>query len=149
MMADRLFGILMLLLAVAYGWEASQFPEPFGGAEVVGPETFPLLLAVVLGLSSLYLILRPDPDQPWPTSKILLDLAFVLLVLVIFAALLAPLGFVPATILMVSLLSWRMGASPLPALITGVGSAVVVYLLFNFVLELHLPAGILKFDTGA
>ncbi|MCG7601525.1 tripartite tricarboxylate transporter TctB family protein, partial [Halomonas sp. McH1-25] len=31
----------MLVLAVAYGWGATQFPEPFGGAESVGPETFP------------------------------------------------------------------------------------------------------------
>lgn len=149
MIGDRLFGILMLLLAVAYGWEASQFPEPFGGAEVVGPETFPLMLSVILGLSSVYLIVRPDPDQPWPGTKILLDLAFVLVVLMVFAALLAPLGFVPATILMVSVLSWRMGARPLPALWTGVGSALVVYVLFNFVLELHLPAGILKFAMGS
>ena len=39
---DRIFGILMLVLAVAYGWGAAQLPEPFGGAESVGPDTFPV-----------------------------------------------------------------------------------------------------------
>lgn len=149
MIGDRTLGILMLLLAVAYGWEASLFPEPFGGAEVVGPDTFPLLLSVVLGSSSVYLIVRPDPNQPWPVFKTLADLAFVLIVLMIFAALLSPLGFVLSTILMVSVLSWRMGARPLPSLLTGVSSAVAVYVLFNLVLELHLPAGILNLGEGA
>lgn len=144
MIGDRILGILMFLLAVAYGWEASQFPEPFGGSEVVGPETFPLLLAVIMGFSSLYLIVKPDRDQPWPGMKTLADLGFVLVLLLIFAALLAPLGFVISTTLMVSVLCWRMGAKPLPAGVTGLGSAAVIYLLFNFVLELHLPAGILK-----
>jgi len=55
---DRIFGILMIVLAVAYGWGTTQFNEPFGGAEAVGPETFPRLLAVVLALSSLYMIVR-------------------------------------------------------------------------------------------
>jgi putative tricarboxylic transport membrane protein len=144
MIGDRILGILMLLLAVSYGWEASQFPEPFGGAEAVGPETFPLLLAVILGVSSLYLIVKPDQDQPWPGVRTLLDLGFVLAVLAIFSAMLAPVGFVISTTLMVGVLCWRMGARPLPSVLTGVSSAVVVYLLFNFVLELHLPAGILK-----
>ncbi|KEA63147.1 Tricarboxylate transport protein TctB [Marinobacterium lacunae] len=144
MIGDRILGILMLLLAVAYGWEASQFPEPFGGSEAVGPETFPLLLAVIMGFASIYMIVKPDPDQEWPGTKTLFDLGFVLVLLLIFAALLAPLGFVISTTLMVSVLCWRMGAKPLPSGLTGLGSAVVIYLLFNFVLELHLPAGILK-----
>jgi putative tricarboxylic transport membrane protein len=49
---------------------------------------------------------------------------------------------------MVSVLCWRMGAKPLPSVFTGVGSAVVVYVLFNFLLELHLPAGLLKLSGG-
>ncbi len=144
MIGDRILGVLLLLLAVVYGWEASQFPEPFGGAEAVGPETFPLMLSVILGLSSIYLIVKPDPDQDWPGIKTLLDLAFVLVVLFIFAALLAPLGFVISTTFMVGVLCWRLGARPLQSGVTGVSCAVVVYVLFNFVLELHLPAGILS-----
>ena len=63
MIGDRILGIALLLLAVVYGWEAAMFPEPFGGSEAVGPETFPLILAVVLGLSSIYLLVRPDEDE--------------------------------------------------------------------------------------
>ena len=60
---DRIFGVQTIVLAVAYGWLTSQLPEPFGGSEGVGPDTFPLLLAVVLSLAGLYMVVRPRPGQ--------------------------------------------------------------------------------------
>ncbi|WP_458526814.1 tripartite tricarboxylate transporter TctB family protein [Onishia taeanensis] len=143
---DRIFGVLMIVLAVAYGWGATQFPEPFGGgAEAVGPETFPLLLAVVLTLSSLYMIVRPDPDNAWPWSRTGVELVIAVVVLVLYAMLLQPLGFIPSTLLAVGTLCWRMGASPGKAYLTGGVAGVVVFLLFNFALDLALPLGLLDF----
>ncbi|SDJ61516.1 tripartite tricarboxylate transporter TctB family protein [Billgrantia gudaonensis] len=142
---DRIFGILLLVLAVAYGWGASQFPEPFGGAEAIGPETFPYLLAAVLGLSSLYLIVRPDPDNAWPWSRTGVELLIAMVVLVFYAALLEPLGFIVSTALAVGTLCWRMGAAPLRAFATGAISGVVVFLLFSYALDLSLPLGLLSF----
>ena len=55
-LGDRLLGLGLMVLAVAYGWVAQQWPEPFGGAETVGPETFPTILAVVLVAGSIYLL---------------------------------------------------------------------------------------------
>lgn len=142
---DRIFGVLMIVLAVAYGWGASQFPEPFGGAEGIGPHVFPTLLAVVLGLSSLYLIVRPDPDNAWPWSRTGIELIVAVVVLVLYAALLQPLGFIVSTALAVGTLCWRMGAVPLKAYATGVVSGVVVFLVFSFALDLSLPLGVLSF----
>lgn len=139
---DRIFGVLMLVLAVAYGWGATQFPEPFGGAESVGPETFPKLLAVVAALSSLYLIVRPDPDNDWPMGRTVLELIIAVVVLVAYTLLLQPLGFIIATTLAVGTLCWRMGAMPLKAYLTGLGAGVVVFLLFTFALDLPLPLGL-------
>ncbi|MGM0542974.1 MAG: tripartite tricarboxylate transporter TctB family protein [Pseudomonadota bacterium] len=142
---DRIFGVLMIVLAVAYGWGATQLPEPFGGAESVGPDTFPLLLAVVLALSSLYMIVRPDPDHAWPWSRTGIELIVAVVVLVLYAILLQPLGFVISTTLAVGTLCWRMGARPLNAYLTGAVSGVVVYFLFSFALDLALPLGVLSF----
>lgn len=142
---DRFFGILMLVLAVAYGWGASQFPEPFGGSEAIGPETFPYLLAVVLGLSSLYLIVRPDPDSAWPWSRTGVELLIAVAVLILYAAMMEPLGFIISTALAVGTLCWRMGSAPIRAYATGLVSGVVVFLLFGFALDLALPLGLLSF----
>lgn len=143
-LGDRVLGLGLLVLAVAYGWAAQQWPEPFGGAEGVGPETFPTILSVVLVAGSLYLMIRPDPDAQWPVRKSALELVVSLLVLVVYAFLLEPLGFVISTTLAVGTLSWRMGAAPRRAFVTGLASAVVVFALFNYGLSLSLPAGLLE-----
>lgn len=142
---DRIFGILMIVLAVAYGWGTTQFNEPFGGAEAVGPETFPRLLAVVLALSSLYMVVRPDPDNAWPWSRTGIELIIAVVVLIFYAMLLQPLGFIISTTLAVGTLCWRMGAVPLKAYVTGAVAGVVVFLVFNFALDLALPLGLLSF----
>lgn len=141
---DRILGLGLLVLAVAYGWAAQQWPEPFGGAESVGPETFPTILSVVLVAGSLYLMIKPDPDARWPIGKSALELLISVLVLVVYALLLEPLGFIVATTLAVNTLSWRMGANPTRAFLTGLVSAVVVFGLFNYGLSLSLPAGLLE-----
>ncbi len=143
-LGDRVLGLGLLVLAVAYGWAAQQWPEPFGGAESVGPETFPTILSVVLVAGSLYLMIRPDPDAQWPIGKSALELVVSVLVLVVYAFLLEPLGFIVSTTLAVGTLSWRMGAAPKRAFVTGLISAVVVFVLFNYGLSLSLPAGLLE-----
>ena len=141
---DRILGLGLLILAVAYGWAAQGWPEPFGGVETVGPETFPTMLAVVLVGGSLYLMIKPDPDAQWPVGKSAAELLIALVVLVVYTLLLEPLGFVISTTLAVGTLSWRMGAAPKPAFLTGLVSAVVVFVLFNYGLSLSLPAGLLE-----
>jgi len=143
-LGDRILGLGLLVLAVAYGWVAQQWPEPFGGAETVGPETFPTILSVVLVVGSLYLMVKPDPDAQWPVGKSAMELVVSLVVLVAYALLLEPLGFVIATTMAVGTLSWRMGANPKPAFMTGLLSAIVVFVLFNYGLSLSLPAGLLE-----
>ncbi|MGM0951931.1 MAG: tripartite tricarboxylate transporter TctB family protein [Pseudomonadota bacterium] len=143
-LGDRILGLGLLVLAVAYGWVAQQWPEPFGGAETVGPETFPTILSVVLVAGSLYLMIKPDPDAQWPLGKSALELVISVLVLVVYAMLLEPLGFIIATTLAVGTLSWRMGAAPKRAFLTGLASAIVVFVLFNYGLSLSLPAGLLE-----
>ena len=72
------------------------------------------------------------------------SLVVSLVVLVVYAMLLEPLGFVISTTLAVGTLSWRMGAPARNAFLTGLISAVVVFVLFNYGLALSLPAGILE-----
>jgi len=143
-LGDRILGLGLLVLAVAYGWVAQQWPEPFGGAEGVGPETFPTILAVVLVAGSIYLMIKPDPDAEWPLGKSALELVVSVVVLLVYALLLEPLGFIIATTLAVGTLSWRMGATPTRAFVSGLLSAVLVFVLFNYGLSLSLPAGLLE-----
>lgn len=141
---DRILGIGLFVLAIAYGWAAQQWPEPFGASEAIGPETFPTLLAIVLALASAYLVARPDPDAQWPRGSTAAEILLSIAILVVYSLLLEPLGFVIATTLAVGALCWRMGARPVPALLTGLIGAIVVFFLFNNLLDLSLPAGLLE-----
>ena len=140
---DRVFGVLLLILAVTYGYEATKFPIPFGGQESVGPETFPILLSIILAIGSIYMIVKPDEDAKWPAVSMLIELGIVCLVLVLFAFGLEYVGFVLSATTAVAFLCWRMGATPGKSLLTGAITSVVIYVLFTRVLELALPSGIL------
>ena len=59
--------------------------------------------------------------------------------------LLEDLGFIVATFGAVAILGWRLGARPTTALLTGVGVSLGLYGLFDRVLGLPLPLGLLEF----
>lgn len=144
-MSDRVFGVLALILAIVYGLQARTFESGLQIGDPLGPDKFPYLLAVVMGITALYLMLRPDPSPHWPDPMHLAQMALIVLVLCIYAVLLEDLGFILATFAAVAVLSWRLGARPTTALLTGVGVALGLYGLFDYVLGLPLPLGLLEF----
>lgn len=142
-MSDRLTGLVLLALAVAYGVTASGFEAMIG--DPLGPAVFPMVLAVPLGLLSLVLVARPDPEPDWPRRRALLKQALTLVAFVAYAFLLEPLGFVVATVLATTAMALLLGARLRPAATTGVVSALVLFVLFDQLLGLPLPAGVLGF----
>ena len=141
-MSDRIFGTLLLILAAVYSWTARGF-DPGFMADPLGPQTFPYLLGAALAVTALYLVLRPDPTAHWPSLQRLVEMGLVVLVLLAYAGLLERLGFLIATTVTVTILGWRLGAALKTAILTGIGVSLVVYGLFDIVLELPLPAGLL------
>ena len=142
-MSDRLTGLVLLLLAVAYGVTASGYEAMIG--DPLGPAVFPIVLAIPLGLFAVYLVLRPDREPAWPRGPALRKQVLALVAFVAYAYLLEPLGFVVSTFLAVVVLGWLLGARLPEAGAAGVGIAVVLFVLFDTLLGLPLPAGVLGF----
>jgi putative tricarboxylic transport membrane protein len=141
--SDRLTGLALLALAIAYGVVASGYQAMIG--DPLGPAVFPIVLALPLGLLSIYLILRPDREPAWPRRLALLKQILALVTFVAYVYLLEPLGFVVSTFLAVVALGWLLGARLPQAGAAGVGIAVVLFVLFDTLLGLPLPAGVLEF----
>jgi putative tricarboxylic transport membrane protein len=141
--SDRLTGMVLLALAVAYGFVASGYQAMIG--DPLGPAVFPIVLAIPLGLFSLYLILRPDREPAWPRGAALRKQILAIVAFVAYAYLLEPLGFVVSTFLAVVVLGWLLGARLTQAGAAGAGIAVVLFVLFDTLLGLPLPAGVLGF----
>jgi putative tricarboxylic transport membrane protein len=140
--SDRVLGAGMLLLALAYGLEARTFESGLLVAmDPLGASMFPYLLAVVLGITGVYMILRPDPSPEWPDLRHLGEMAGVVLVLTVYVVMLEEVGFIIATFAAVAFIGWRLSAPPLTALANGLATSVVLYVLFDRLLGLPLPLG--------
>ncbi len=137
MASDRIFGLVMLFLALAYMASASQIQTSFL-ADPVGPRAFPLLVGGVAALSCLVMILRPDPDPDWPAGRSLLSICLAVLVLVGYAFALKPWGFVIPTAIAAGILSYQISPRPLAAVLAGVGLSLGLFVLFKFALGLSL-----------
>ena len=141
-MTDRITGVFLLALAVAFGLHARSFKTGFL-TDPLGPKAWPMMLGAILALFSIYMIAKPQHGASWPKPIVLLRQGVLVAALVAYALLLDPIGFLAATVLVVAFMALLMGARWWQAGVTGLVSSVALYLLFNSVLGLPLPAGAL------
>jgi putative tricarboxylic transport membrane protein len=145
MRGDRIFGLVMIVLALGYLLSATTIRSSFM-SDPVGPRTFPYIIGGLIILCSVSMILRPDPDVEWPMGPMLLKLGVALIVLVGYAMTIKPLGFILPTIVVSAILSYQINPRPVPAVLTGFGLGIGLFVLFKFVLGLGLqglPKGLL------
>ncbi|OXT02260.1 hypothetical protein B7H23_04935 [Notoacmeibacter marinus] len=139
-MSDRIFGGIGLILALFYGWQAAIIQESFL-TDTVGPKMFPFIIAAMMGLSSVYFLLKPDPEPHWPRAGRLAEIGLAALVLAAYAELLPVAGFLISTAIAAAYLTWRLGSGLIESLIIGVGTSVGIYVIFRLVLGLSLARG--------
>lgn len=137
MRGDRIFGLVMIVVALGYIFSATQIQTSFM-SDPVGPRVFPLIVAGVVILCSVAMILKPDPDVEWPAGLMLMNLSLALVTLVGYAVMIRPLGFILPTMVASAVLSYQISSRPVPALITGIGLGLGLFVLFKFVLGLGL-----------
>lgn len=137
MHADRIFGLFMMVLALGYILSAMGIQTSFM-SDPVGPRVFPYLVAGVVMLCSLSLILRPDPNADWPRGVMLAKMAFSVVLLIAYALMIRPLGFILPTVIVAGLLSYQINPRPVPAALSGLGLGIGLYVLFKVILGLGL-----------
>lgn len=139
-MSDRIFGGIGFVIAIFFAWQASIIQESFL-TDAVGPKVFPYIIAAVMGISSVYFLLKPDPEPHWPRAGRLAEIGLAVLVLAAYAELLPVAGFVVATAIAAAYLTWRLGSRPIESLIIGIATSVGIYIIFHLVLGLSLARG--------
>ncbi|MCB1885857.1 MAG: tripartite tricarboxylate transporter TctB family protein [Geminicoccaceae bacterium] len=139
-MSDRVFAVVLLLLAAGYAWVAWQIEVPFQ-YEPLGPKPWPLLLAALLAVCALVVLVRPGREPGWPRGVEMRRSLLLLLLLVLYALLFQPLGYMITTFVVCAGLAFMLGAGLLYALGFGLLVAVPGFFLFTDVLKLNLPWG--------
>lgn len=137
MTSDRIFGAVMIVLALGYILSASTiqtplFPDP------MGPKMFPLMIAGGVIVCSVVMILRPDPEAEWPPLSPLLTIGAAVVVMVGYAYALKPLGFLIPTAIASGILSYQLLPRPVAAAITGLCLSAGLFVLFKYALGLGL-----------
>lgn len=143
-MSDRIFGGVGLVLAIIFAWQATIIQESFM-TDAVGPRVFPYLIAGVMAISSVWFLVKPDPEPHWPSFGRLAEIGLAAAVMFAYAVLLPQLGFIIATALAAGYLTWRLGSTPLQSVIIGIATSVGIYVVFHLLLGLSLARGPLGF----
>ncbi len=143
-MADRVFAGIALLVVLVYGWIAfTRIKAPFQ-YDPLGPETWPQILAIVAALCSLYILVRPDADKFDLNKLSFFKVAAMILLLIIYAALFQPIGFILSTAIFCTLAALLLGAVWWKAVLFGLVTGMIGYGIGDRLLSLNLPDGLLS-----
>ena len=143
-MVDRIFAGFALAVVLAYGIIAfTVIKAPFQ-YDPLGPESWPQILSVAAGFCCLVILVKPDTVSLALDRHMILRLGVVVLVLAVYAFLFEPLGFVLATTLFCMSLAIILGGGRLYALLFGLVTGPLGYLIGSELLGLNLPDGILS-----
>jgi putative tricarboxylic transport membrane protein len=138
-MSDRITGLIVSVLALAFFASASQLETPFF-ADPLGPSAFPMLISAVAFVSGCVMVLRPDVEPNWPALSTFVRLLIAVLVLVLYAYGLKPLGFLLPTALAAGAISHQIRPAVLASSLTGICLSVFLFITFKYGLGLSLFA---------
>lgn len=155
--SNQVLGVIFALLAAGYLAMAYQIPD-FPLPRPVDSDLFPKVLGfMLLGLSLLLFLEKPEqavvvdedashPPEPngWlrPWSRV----SITAVAIAIYALLLNPLGFVLASVVLASGLTWYYGyRNHAVNLAVSLGIVLGLYLTMTRVLDVYLPDGLLPF----
>ena len=139
-LAARLPALALLLLALAYGFEASRITYAFA-SDPLGPRAFPLGLSAVLVLLAIAWAIRPGRAEPWPQGALLFEVVGLVALAFLTAWLFDRAGFLIATALFCAGVAAMFRATLVQAIATGVGQALLWWLVFAKGLRIALPTG--------
>lgn len=139
MASDRIFGLVAALVALAYIASATQIQTSFL-SDPVGPKAFPIGIGIVAVICGIYMVLKPDAEPNWPAAKTLLAIGFAIVVLVVYALALKPLGFVIPTAIAAGILSYQISPNSKKAALAGCSLSVGLFIVFKYLLGLGLVA---------
>lgn len=146
-MGDRILGVVCVGIALAMAWASRAYVADYS-YEPLGPRAFPMLLALGMGLSGLWLVLRPTAGScayqgvPWKAAALCAGAVLA------YAAVFQWLGFALATTLMALPVGLAFGGKARQSLAGGAVLGLGLHVLFDKLLDVTMPSGVLAFVLG-
>ena len=146
-MSDRILGAVCLVAGAGMAWAAKGYAAPIS-YEPVGPRAFPLLLAALMALAGIWLVVRPGPQGFGLERQHFKPIGLAVVAVFVYAALFETLGFPVATAMMALPVGMAFGGSWKQSLAAGVVMGLLFFVLFDKLLDVVLPTGLLSFVLG-
>ncbi|MBZ2173378.1 tripartite tricarboxylate transporter TctB family protein [Nitratidesulfovibrio sp. SRB-5] len=144
--ADIVSGIFICLLGVAVTIAAMNIPALMG--ERLPSKALPLLCGVLTAIGGVLLVVRAinykgeEIPVDWPAADGWRHIIVTLVALVVYIAVINLLGLPVASMVFVAVLVPYLGMSVLAGILSGLGTAVFIYLMIHY-LSLSFPLGVL------
>lgn len=144
---QRIFAATLLLVCIGLALMAWPYQAAFS-YEPVGPRAFPLLMLGLMGLALLYMVFRPAPivhsdEDRQLDRETLQKIGICVALLLVFAGTFESLGFILASILIGVPMARLYGGRWLPSVVIISLMALGLYLLFDKLMDVPLPLGLL------
>jgi putative tricarboxylic transport membrane protein len=139
-MTDRFLGLACMAAAVCMAWAAYGYAAAFS-YEPVGPRAFPMLLAGLLAAGGLWLALKPAPDAGQYAGVPLKLVGLCIGAIFLYALGFEKVGFPLATALLTVPVGMAFGGKALKSFGVGAVMGVLLYFMFDRLLDVMLPAG--------
>lgn len=146
-MSDRVLGAVCVVVGAGMAWAARSYVAPIS-YEPVGPSSFPMLMAALMAATGAWLVVRPGPQSFGLARAHLVPVALLVLAVFIYAGLFELLGFTLATVVMAVPVGMAFGGGWKKSLMGGVGLGLGLYLVFDKLLDVVLPTGLLSIIFG-
>jgi len=147
MLIERIFSSCLVITSIILLFIALEFVAPIA-YDPLGPRPYPILLLCLIGFSCLYLTIRPKKFSetlnlgfnPLIIKKIILTLICFFIYAISFEFL----GFIISTALMSTAIGILFGGNIKASTISGISLSISCYFLFDYLLDVPLPLGLLN-----
>ena len=140
---DRKYAIGMLILSVIYCASAWLLDADF---DPVNEKFYPFVLSVLMILLSIGLFVWPSPQATsWPKWKNLQKIGLTFTAILVYSFILQKIGFIVSASLLMAICMWVFEARRNWILPTAIIVPICFYIVFDRMLDLNLPTGLLNF----
>jgi len=143
LIADRKYALAMLVLSIIYCVAAFSLDADF---DPVNEKFYPFVLSVLMIVSSIGLFIWPSPHTTsWPKRRHVQKIGLTFCAILVYCFVLHKIGFIISAGVLMGICMWVFEGKRKWIVPVSIVTAVSFYIVFDRLLGLNLPAGLLNF----
>ncbi|MCB2170068.1 MAG: tripartite tricarboxylate transporter TctB family protein [Deltaproteobacteria bacterium] len=143
LIADRKYAIVMLVVSIIYCASALSLDTDFNP---VNERFYPFVLSVLMIVSSIGLFIWPSAHTTsWPKGRNVRKIGITFCAILVYCFVLHKVGFIISASVLMGICMWVFEAKRKWIAPVSIITAVSFYVVFDRLLGLNLPAGLLNF----